>query len=84
MARSYSRDSSGRFAGGARRGDVATTTQQNSAEHKRERRAEKAALSGGKIGTKRTKRVARTKAVGKRASTKAMRNALARARKRFT
>lgn len=84
MARSYSRDGRGRFAGGARRGDVTTTKQQASAEHKRERRAEKDALSGGKLGTRKGKRVSRTKAIGKRASTKAMRNSVARAKARFT
>lgn len=83
MARSYSRDGRGRFSGGARRGDVATTSQQARAEHKRERRDAKDALSGGKLGTKRAKRVSRSKAIGKRASTKAMRNSVARAKARF-
>ncbi len=84
MARSYSRDGRGRFAGAARRGDVAKTTQQASREKARERKDAKDALSGGTLGNGRTRRVSRNKSLGKRASTKAMRSALDRAKARFT
>lgn len=84
MARSYSRDGRGRFAGTARRGDVAKTTQQASREKARERKDAKDALSGNHLGSKKSGRVSRNKTLGKRASTKAMRSALDRAKARFT
>lgn len=83
MARSYSRDSDGRFAGGKAKGDAASTVQQNKAEKSRERNKAKAALSGGKLGTRRAKRVGRNKAAGKGASLKSVKGALQRARARF-
>lgn len=84
MARSYQRDGNGKFASAGRQGDVAKTVQQASREKKAERRKAKDALSGGKLGTKRAKRVSRAASVGRRASTKAARNSVARARARFS
>jgi hypothetical protein len=84
VARSYSRDGSGRFATAGSKGGGAKTVQQASQEKKREQRAAKERLSGGKLGGRKTKRVSRTKALGRKASTKAMKNSLARAKARFT
>lgn len=83
MARSYSRDGAGRFAGAGTKGDMVSTVQQNKAEKSRERRAAKDALSGGKQGGKRNKKVSRNKAAGKGASLKSVKNALQRAKSRF-
>jgi hypothetical protein len=63
---------------------MASTVQQNRAEKSRERKAAKDALSGGKVGGKRSKRVSRNRTVGKGASLKSVRGALDRAKSRFT
>lgn len=83
MARSYSRDSSGKFSGAGKKGDLVSTVQQNKAEKSRMRNKAKADLSGGKLGTKRGRKVSRNKAAGKGASLKSVRGALDRARARF-
>lgn len=84
MARSYSRDGAGRFAGAGTKGDMVSTVQQNKAEKSRERRAAKAALSGGHLGGKKNRKVSRNKAAGKGASLKSVKSALDRARSRFS
>jgi hypothetical protein len=84
MARSYSRDGSGRFAGGSQRGDRAETVQQNRAEKTAERKAAREALSGGKLGIGRKRRVNRNATIGKRATTKAGLRAAQASKRRFT
>lgn len=84
MARSYRRDGSGRFAAGKAKGDAASTVQQNKAEHKRQQRNERDALSGGRLGDRKAKRLNRNKTIGKAATNKRMKAALAAARRRFT
>ena len=85
MARSYTRDSSGKFSSGGSRGNAAATVQQNKAKKSAERRKNKNKLSGGRLGGRgKSKRSAvRQKARGGRATTKAVLNSIARARKRF-
>ena len=84
MARSYSRDSAGRFSAAGRKGDVAKTVQQASREKKTEQQQAKEALSGGKLGTKGRRNVNRNRSAGAAASTKRQRNIAARAKARFT
>jgi hypothetical protein len=77
MARSYSRNGRGQFS-------ISDSRKKTAAEKKRVVREEKRALSGGKLGGRSKKRANNNKKLGKGASTKAVRNALARARSRFT
>lgn len=84
MARSYQRDGNGRFSSGGRLGGVAKTVQQASKEKKREQRAAKEALSGGHEGKTARRKVNRNEAKGERATTKRMRNVVARAKARFS
>jgi hypothetical protein len=84
MARTYSRDGSGRFSSGGGKGDIAKTTQQARAEKTAERRRNKEALSGGRLGGKKRRRVSRARTVGTKATTKAMQRSTQRAKARFS
>lgn len=85
MTRAYSRDSRGRFGASGSKGDRAETIQQNRAKHANVKRQSKDALSGGHQGGGRKHvSIKRAGAIGKRATTKAMRASLARAKGRFS
>lgn len=83
MARSYSRDSQGQFSSKRSKGDKAETIQQNKAKKDDERRKKKEDLSGNKVGGGKKKRVSRAATVGVKATTRAAKNSLARARRRM-
>lgn len=84
MARSYTRDGRGKFASAGRRGGVAKTIQQASREKRAEQRKAKAELSGGHLGTRRTRKVNRNLSAGQTATTKRQRNVAARAKARLS
>ena len=77
MARSYSRDSKGRFG-------ISQSRKDTKAAQKRTQRDEKAKLSGGHLGGKSGARGTTNRKLGKGASLKSVQKALANARKRFT
>ena len=83
MARSYRRDARGRFAGSSRKGDNATTIQQDKAAHARTQRATVKSLAG-KLGTRKGVRANRNKTIGGAASNRRLRAALAAARRRLS
>jgi len=83
MARRYTRSKNGKFAHKSD-GEKVETIQQNKARKDEEKQKAKKNLSGGKVGAKKRRRPGvRNKAVGKRATTKAAKNALARSKKNF-
>lgn len=85
MARKYTRNRSGQFAGGGSLGDRAETIQQNKAKKTATRKAERQALSGSHLGSKGKRKRAgvRTKVRGSKATTKRAMKVAQRTRRRF-
>jgi hypothetical protein len=83
MARSYRRNAAGRFAGSNAKGGVATTVAQDRAAHARERTVARKALSG-KHGGGNGRKTNRNRTVGKAATNRRVKAALAAARKRLS
>jgi hypothetical protein len=83
MARSYRRNARGRFAGVNRKGSLTTTVAQDRAAHARERTATRKALSGTQGASKSTK-ANRNRTVGKAATNRRVKAALAAARRRLS